>query len=79
MEKRLKQARQIDDIINGKLAVPDADKDVQTWFELTVYNLALAIVDTPKEKRKAQAKFIKEQHPAWADDVLELARELCTK
>lgn len=77
--ERVEQARQIDKIFNGELAVPDADPDVQAWFELTVYNLALGIVDTPVSERKAKVELLKKHNPEWVDDVLPLARELCKK
>jgi len=53
--------------------VPDADQEVQTWFELTVYNLAMQIVKAPTEKRKELAEMV---DPQWRDDVLPLARKL---
>lgn len=70
---RVEQSNQIDAIFNGQLAVPDAHPDVQTWFELTVYNLAMAIVAAPEEKRKELAEMV---DPQWRDDVLPLARKL---
>lgn len=71
--ERIQQSNQIDTIFNGQLAVPDAHPDVQTWFELTVYNLAMAIVSAPEEKRKELAALVS---PEWRDDVLPLARKL---
>lgn len=72
---RTEQSNQIDAIFEGKLAVPDAHKDVQTWFELTTYNLAMQIVNAPAEKRKELAGMVE---PQWRDDVLPLARKLTT-
>jgi len=76
---RVEQARQIDKIFSGELIVPDAHPDVISWFELTVYNLALGIADSPKDERKTKAEHIKKNNPEWADDVLPLARKLCQK
>ncbi len=70
---RIEQSNQIDDIFDGKLAVPVAHPDVQTWFELTVYNLAMQIVKAPEDKRKELAEIV---DPQWKDDVLPLARKL---
>lgn len=70
---RIEQSNQIDDIFEGKLAVPDAEQDVQTWFELTVYNLAMQIVKAPENKRAELAAMVDKQ---WRDDVLPLARKL---
>lgn len=74
---RVKQARQIDAILDGKMTVPEAHPDVQSWFELTVYGLALHIAEkgTPEERRRA-AEIVKSEHPEWQDDVLPLARKL---
>jgi hypothetical protein len=71
--ERIEQSNQIDAIFKGELAVPDAHPDVQTWFELAVYNLAMQIVKAPAEKRKDMAGLI---DSAWRDDVLPLARKL---
>lgn len=73
---RVEQARQIDDIFSGKLSVPDAHTDVQAWFELTLYNLAIGLADTPKEERKEKVEYMKKHNSEWCDDVLPLAREL---
>jgi len=76
--ERAEQAQQIDDVYAGKIAVTDCHKDVQTWFELTVYNLALQIVKTPKDERKAKIDYMRENNPEWIDDVLPVARLLIT-
>lgn len=70
---RIEQSNQIDAIFNKELAVPDAHPDVQLWFELTVYNLAMQIVKAPSEQRKELASMVDAQ---WRDDVLPLARKL---
>ena len=70
---RIEQSNQIDAIFNKELAVPDAHPDVQSWFELTVYNLAMQIVKAPAEQRKELARMVDAQ---WRDDVLPLARKL---
>jgi len=46
---------------------------VRTWFELTVYNLAMQIVNTPPDGRKKAASMVPKQ---WRDDVLPLARKI---
>lgn len=71
---RVEQSNQIDAIFDGRMTVPEAHKDVQTWFELTVYNLAMQIVNAAPEKRKSLAASVDAQ---WRDDVLPLARSLC--
>jgi hypothetical protein len=76
--EREEQAQQIDDVFNGKIAVGDCHKDVQTWFELSVYNLALSIKNTKKEHRKQKIEYMKENHPEWVDDVLPIAKALIT-
>lgn len=73
---RIEQSNQIDAIFEGKLAVPDAHPDVKTWFELTVYNLAMQIVKAPAEQRKELAEMV---DPQWRDDVLPLARKLVSE
>jgi hypothetical protein len=76
--ERAEQAQQIDDVYAGKIAVGDCHNDVKTWFELSVYNLALQIANMPKEQRKAKIEMMKKDHPEWADDVLPIARQLIT-
>lgn len=70
---RIEQARQINDIFNGKMSVNDAHNDVQTWFELTAHNLAVSIVDAPNENRKDIAEMVSKE---WRDDVLPLVRKI---
>lgn len=70
---RIEQSDQIDAIFEGRLTVPEAHEDVRTWFELTVYNLAMQIVNTPPDGRKKAASMVPKQ---WRDDVLPLARKI---
>lgn len=74
--ERVEQARQISKIYNGEMTVNDAHKDVQAWFEITVYSLALGIAYAPIEKRKAIVDDMKKTNPDWVDDVLPIARTI---
>lgn len=76
---RIEEAKQINAIYQGKMKVNDALPDVQAWFEISVYSLALGIANAPKDKRKQVIEDMKKTNPDWVDDVLPIARELCTQ
>ena len=68
--------KQLEAVFSGELKADEAHADVQTWFRLSVYNLADAVAKMPNKKARAQALSVIEG--PFYDDVKELAKIIFT-
>lgn len=68
--------KQLEDVLSGKLKADEAHKDVQTWFRLSVYNLADTVAKMPTKQARAQALAAIEG--PFYDDVKELSKIIFT-
>jgi hypothetical protein len=70
------QARQISAIYRGEMKVNEAHQNVQNWFEMSVYHMAVCVVDARREDRRELMEGVKRDCPDWYDDVDRIAKQL---
>ena len=71
---------QLEQVLSGKLSANDAHADVQTWLRLSVYNLAHGVASHATKAGRARAlQMVKEDQPAFYDDVIKMAKLIFKK
>tara|TARA_R110002126_G_scaffold133757_2_gene277845 strand:+ start:554 stop:802 length:249 start_codon:yes stop_codon:yes gene_type:complete len=77
MEK-LEQARlEMCDVLSGAMKANDACEMVQSWIQLTCYDLAHSVATRTTKKGRADAlTTIQTDSPEFYDDVKEIAKEI---
>ena len=67
--------KQLEQVLSGELSANDAHDDVQAWLRVSVYNLAHNIAAHKTKAGRANAlKMVKEDQPAFYDDVQHMAK-----
>ena len=67
--------KQLEQVLAGELSANDAHEDVQAWLRVSVYNLAYNVaVHKTKTGRAKALEMVKEDQPAFYDDVQHMAK-----
>ena len=72
--------KQLEQVLAGELSANEAHPDVQAWLRVSVYNLAHGVAShTTKAGRARALGIVKEDQPAFYDDVSHMAKLIFKK